>query len=54
MNETDVNFDDYCPHCGCESCECPPLPKCSDCGGSGHAIEGWTCEVCDGTGELEI
>ena len=28
--------------------------KCHHCDGSGRDIEGWNCEFCDGTGELEI
>jgi len=46
--------DDYCSGCGLQNCECPPLPKCYDCGGSGITIEGWPCDVCEGTGELDL
>lgn len=38
--------------CGCEPSETPM--KCTDCGGSGSTIEGWTCEFCEGTGELDF
>lgn len=27
---------------------------CCYCNGTGLTIEGWNCEECDGTGELEI
>ena len=47
MSDFSLLEDDLCPYFGCESCECPPLPKCYDCGGSGFTMEGWTCEVCD-------
>jgi hypothetical protein len=46
--------EEWCPHCGCENCECAPIPKCTDCGGSGITIEGWTCDFCEGIGELDI
>lgn len=46
--------DDFCWGCGLSPCECDPAIKCYDCGGSGSTIEGWTCETCEGTGEIEI
>ncbi len=27
---------------------------CPHCGGSGIELEGWDCDYCDGTGELEL
>lgn len=31
-----------------------PTTNCPKCHGSGHTIEGWPCEYCDGYGVLEI
>ena len=48
MSDDNIEFEDeeeYLPD------ENPPCPKCH---GSGHTIEGFDCEYCDGTGELEI
>lgn len=28
--------------------------RCFDCNGTGLTMEGWDCEECDGTGELEL
>jgi hypothetical protein len=37
--------------CGCEPDWCEKCPRCA---GSGLEWEGWYCEYCEGTGELEI
>jgi hypothetical protein len=53
MSLDDLLDDEMCcPRCGLLTCEC--LPKCYDCGGTGQTMEGFTCAVCDGTGEVEI
>lgn len=46
--------DDYCSECGLSVCECPSMPTCAACRGSGITIEGWECDVCEGTGELDL
>jgi hypothetical protein len=47
MSDTDAALDDY-------PMEDEGWVKCHHCGGSGLTIEGWDCNFCDGTGELEI
>jgi DnaJ-class molecular chaperone len=47
MSDTDAALDDY-------PMEDEGWVKCHHCGGSGHTVEGWDCDFCDGTGELEI
>jgi hypothetical protein len=50
-----------CSRCECpwdesDECGCEPdyREKCPSCGGTGLEWEGWDCELCEGTGELEI
>jgi hypothetical protein len=55
--ERAIEEEALCPGCLCEPCACPeddPTYKCPRCRGTGHTMEGWDCEYCDGTGELEI
>jgi len=46
--------NDYCPSCGIGVLGNATEEECSMCLGSGYIGEWGTCDVCNGSGELDV